>query len=208
MTATRLAGPSATNAELAVGAEANADRLDQLLCKPRHVERDLMRDHVLDRVDDADRSADLGRHPELRAVLRVLGVARTRVGTRMLATDFLFRQSMRCAMLVVSEVLTTIEPSGLTATPSGSTPTGNSLTTLRVAMSIAVSSASFSLATKTSFPSGLTRNCSGSGPDGSSPTSFKRLGVDDRDGVVVAEADEHQRIVLAAARCRAASGRS
>ena len=37
-------------------------------------------------------------------------------------------------MLVVSDVLTTIEPSGLTATPSGSTPTGYSLTTLRVAM--------------------------------------------------------------------------
>ena len=37
-------------------------------------------------------------------------------------------------MLVVSEVLTTIEPSGLTATPSGSTPTGYSLTTLRVAV--------------------------------------------------------------------------
>ena len=91
----------------------------------------------------------------------------------MLATTFLFRQSMRWAMLVVSEVLTTIESSGLTATPSGSTPTGNSLTTLRVAMSIAVRSASFSLATNTNLPSRLTRNCSGSGPDGSSPTSFK-----------------------------------
>ena len=32
-------------------------------------------------------------------------------------------------MLVVSEVLTTIAPSGLTATPSGSTPTGNWVTT-------------------------------------------------------------------------------
>ena len=58
---------------------------------------------------------------------------------------------MKCAMLVVSDVLTTILPSGLTAMPSGSTPTGISLTTLRVAMSIAVSSASFSLATKTSL---------------------------------------------------------
>ena len=76
-------------------------------------------------------------------------------------------------MLVVSEVLTTIKPSGLTATPSGSTPTGYSLTTLRVAVSMAVNSASFSLATKTSFPSGLTRKCSGSGPDGISPTSFR-----------------------------------
>ena len=99
-------------------------------------------------------------------------------------------------MLVVSEVLTTIEPSGLTATPSGSTPTGNSLTTLRVAMSIAVRSASFSLATKTSFPSGLTRNCSGSGPDGSSPTSFKVLVSMIGDRIVVAEANEHERVVL------------
>ena len=100
-------------------------------------------------------------------------------------------------MLVVSEVLTTIDPSGLTATPSGSTPTGNSLTTLRVAMSIAVNSASFSLATNTSFPSGLTRNCSGSGPDGSSPTFFRVLVSMTAIVSSSPSADEHQRVVLA-----------
>ena len=35
---------------------------------------------------------------------------------------------MKCAMLVVSEVLTIILPSGLTPMPSGSTPTGISAT--------------------------------------------------------------------------------
>ena len=54
---------------------------------------------------------------------------RGRGATRMLATIFFARQSMRWAMLVVSEVLTTIAPSGLTATPSGSIPTGNCETT-------------------------------------------------------------------------------
>src|SRR5271163_675068 len=96
---------------------------------------------------------------------------RGRGGTRMLATIFFAGQSMRWAMLVVSEVFTTIAPSGLTATPSGSTPTGNWTIALRVLTSMAVSSASFSLATNTNVPSGLTRSCSGSGPDGSSPTT-------------------------------------
>src|SRR5271165_997473 len=100
---------------------------------------------------------------------------RGRDGTRMLATTLRFGQSTRCVMLVVSEVLTTIVPSGLTATPSGSTPTGTCATAFRVATSMAVSSASFSLATNTVVPSGLTRSCSGSGPEGSSPTTLRVL---------------------------------
>ena len=57
---------------------------------------------------------------------------------RLLATTLFVVQSMRCAMLVVSEVLTSILPSGLTATPSGSTPTGNRVMAEREATSIAV----------------------------------------------------------------------
>ena len=55
-----------------------------------------------------------------------------------------FCGSIRCAMLVVSDVLTRILPSGLIAMPSGSTPTGISATTLRVLMSMTVTRLSFS----------------------------------------------------------------
>ena len=55
--------------------------------------------------------------------------------------------SMKCAMLVVSEVFTSHLPSWLTPMPSGSTPTGTSAITWRVAMSITVTMLSSSLAT-------------------------------------------------------------
>ena len=100
-------------------------------------------------------------------------------------------------MLVVSEVLTTIEPSGLTATPSGSTPTGNSLTTLRVAMSIAVKSASFSLATNTYLSIPAHPQLLGIGARRQFTDLLQGLCVDDRNRIVVAKGDEHQRVVLA-----------
>ena len=54
--------------------------------------------------------------------------------------------SMKCAMLVVSEVLTMVLPSGLMPMPSGSTPTGISASTERLATSITVTRLSSSLA--------------------------------------------------------------
>jgi len=46
--------------------------------------------------------------------------------------------SIKCAMFVVSDVLTSTLPSGLRPIPSGSTPTGISATCLRVVTSMAV----------------------------------------------------------------------
>ena len=54
---------------------------------------------------------------------------------------------MKCAMLVVSEVLTRIFPSGDRPIPSGSTPTGTSARTLFFSMSMIVTWLSSSLAT-------------------------------------------------------------
>ena len=54
---------------------------------------------------------------------------------------------MKCAMLVVSEVLTTVLPSGLTPMPSGSMPTGISETIVRASTSMAVTRLSSSFAT-------------------------------------------------------------
>ena len=54
--------------------------------------------------------------------------------------------SIQCAMLVVSEVVMAILPSGETAMPSGSIPTSIWATTLRVSASTTVVIASSSLA--------------------------------------------------------------
>ena len=71
---------------------------------------------------------------------------RGRESTSTLATISKVPVSIRCAMLVVSEVLTTILPSGLTPMPSGSTPTGTSASTCRVSTSTTVTMLSSSLA--------------------------------------------------------------
>ena len=49
---------------------------------------------------------------------------RGRVPTSTLAVTLWLATSMKCAMLVVSDVHSTVASSGLTAMPSGSTPTG------------------------------------------------------------------------------------
>ena len=54
---------------------------------------------------------------------------------------------MKCAMLVVSDVLIRILPSGLMVMPSGSTPTWMSPRRARFSRSITVTVLSFSLAT-------------------------------------------------------------
>jgi hypothetical protein len=73
---------------------------------------------------------------------------------------------MKWAMLVVSDVFTRTLPSGLMPMPSGSTPTGISVTTRPAAMSSTDTMLSFSLETYRVLPSGLRVNSSGSGPLG------------------------------------------
>ena len=58
------------------------------------------------RVDDADRAADLGRDPDLGAVAGELGEARALVDQHVVDDLVASSVSMKCAMLVVSEVLT------------------------------------------------------------------------------------------------------
>ena len=72
--------------------------------------------------------------------------ARAASPTSTFATISKLPVSIRCAMFVVSEVLTTILPSGLTPIPSGSTPTGTSASTCRVSTSTTVTMLSSSLA--------------------------------------------------------------
>ncbi len=72
-------------------------------------------------------------------------------------------------MLVVSDVLTIVWPSGLTAMPSGSTPVGICAITLRAGTSITVTMLSSSFDTKSGLPETCRAKVSGSGPDGRSP---------------------------------------
>src|SRR6266481_5125093 len=78
---------------------------------------------------------------------RLNSAKRGRASTSTLATIWRVAVSMKCAMLVVSEVLIRIFPSGLMAMPSGSTPTWMSPTRTRFSRSIMVTVLSFSLAT-------------------------------------------------------------
>ena len=115
----------------------------------------------------------------------------------MLATTFLFRQSMRWAMLVVSEVLTTIEPSGLTATPSGSTPTGNSAHHLAGRSVDGGQSASFFVGDENELPIGAHAQLFRVGPRRQFADLLQGLCINNRNRIVVAETNEHQRVVLA-----------
>jgi hypothetical protein len=92
---------------------------------------------------------------------------RGRVPTSTLATTFSVATSMKCAMLVVSDVHSTVLPSGLTAMPSGSTPTGISDTIRPSAISSTETWLLSSLATNSVFPSVLSAMYSGSGLLGS-----------------------------------------
>ncbi|MNT41965.1 hypothetical protein D3C72_1783580 [compost metagenome] len=72
---------------------------------------------------------------------------RGRESTRTLWVISLVSVSMKCAILVVSEVLTIVFPSGLMPIPSGSTPTGTSARTCLLSRSMTVTRLSSSLAT-------------------------------------------------------------
>ncbi len=78
---------------------------------------------------------------------RLNSAKRGRASTSTLSITWKVLVSMKWAMLVVSEVLTRIDPSGLNPIPSGSTPTGTSATTLFFSMSSTVTWLSSSLAT-------------------------------------------------------------
>ena len=77
----------------------------------------------------------------------VNSATRGRLSTSTLSMVVLVAVSMKCAMFVVSDVLTSSLPSGLMPMPSGSTPTGISASTLSVSMSTTVTRLSSSLAT-------------------------------------------------------------
>src|SRR6476661_10182154 len=70
---------------------------------------------------------------------------RGRESTSTLATTWRVAVSMKCAILVVSDVLIRILPSGLMAMPSGSTPTWTSPRRVRFSTSMMVTVLSFSL---------------------------------------------------------------
>src|ERR1700760_3477113 len=91
---------------------------------------------------------------------------RGRESTSTLATTWRVAVSMKCAMLVVSDVLIRILPSGLIVMPSGSTPTWMSPSRARFSRSITVTVLSFSLATYMVLPAASWVNSSGSGPEG------------------------------------------
>ena len=78
---------------------------------------------------------------------RLNSAKRGRASTSTLATIWRVAVSMKCAMLVVSDVLIRILPSGLSVMPSGSTPTWMSPTRTRFSRSMTVTVLSFSLAT-------------------------------------------------------------
>ena len=78
---------------------------------------------------------------------RLNSAKRGRASTSTLATIWRVAVSMKCAMLVVSDVLIRILPSGLIAMPSGSTPTWMSPRRARFSTSMMVTVLSFSLAT-------------------------------------------------------------
>src|SRR3954453_12680872 len=78
---------------------------------------------------------------------RLNSAKRGRESTSTLATTWRVAVSMKCAMLVVSDVLIRILPSGLTVMPLGSTPTWISPSRVRFWMSMTVTVLSFSLAT-------------------------------------------------------------
>ena len=145
MTATRLAGPIATNASLPSRVTRTptgwmASAFMPWTAKPIFLMTLCVAVWITlteppisavtqSRLPSAVNSAKLGRE-----------------STRTLSVISCDSVSMKCAMLVVSEVLTRVLPSGLTPMPSGSTPTGISVTFWPESTSTTVTMLSFSLA--------------------------------------------------------------
>ena len=76
-------------------------------------------------IDDAHRAADCRGHTQTSDPSGLNCANRGRVSTNTLEVISWVSVSMKWAMLVVSDVATTVLPSGLTPMPSGSTPTGD-----------------------------------------------------------------------------------
>ena len=123
---------------------------------------------------------------------RLNSAKRGRASTSTLATIWRVAVSMKCAMLVVSDVLIRILPSGLIAMPSGSTPTWMSPIRARFSRSMMVTVLSFSLATYRILPAASRTNSSGSGPEGRVVDHLLGRDIDHLDSVVVADGDEHE----------------
>src|SRR5262249_21780559 len=128
MTATRLAGPSATNACLALRLMRTptgwiASALTPGISKV-----------ILARIWRVLASITVTL-PPISALIQtcdpsgVNSATRARLAARTVATIVWLAVSLKCAMLVVSDVATSSLPSGLMPSPSGSTPTGISATT-------------------------------------------------------------------------------
>ena len=123
---------------------------------------------------------------------RLNSAKRGRESTSTLATIWRVVVSMKCAMLVVSEVLIRILPSGLMAMPSGSTPTWMS-PSARALFEIDHGHRVVVLVGDIEhLAGGVLGEQFRVGPGGQGVDHRLRLGVDHLDGVVVADRDHHE----------------
>src|SRR5882757_8503815 len=164
-TATRLAGPSATNAVLPSLVMPMPTGWIASLRRPGISKLILL---VTARLAGSmiETVPPISEETHNSEPSRLNCAKRGRESTSTLATIWRVAVSMKCAMLVVSDVLIRILPSGLIVMPSGSTPTWMSPIRARFSRSITVTVLSFSLATYIVLPAASWVNSSGSGPEG------------------------------------------
>src|SRR3954453_18320688 len=169
-TATRLAGPNATNAVLASAVMLIPTGWIASLRIPGIANSIFVMTSCL--VGSITETVPpISEETHSSELSRLNSANRGRASTSTLATIWREAVSIKCAMLVVSEVLIRIFPSGLIAMPSGSTPTWTSPTRARLSISMIVTVFSFSLATYRILPAASCTNSSGSGPEGSLSTT-------------------------------------
>jgi hypothetical protein len=145
-TATRLAGPSATKASARSGVSAIPTGW-MLSAGTPGTANSIVRFTACVAASITDTVPPTSEETHTSAPSAVNRATRGRLPTSTLATTSLVAVSMKCAMLVVSDVLTSMPPSGLTPIPSGSTPTGISVTIRPDFTSSTETMLSFSLAT-------------------------------------------------------------
>src|SRR5262245_36592062 len=165
MTATRLAGPSATNPVLPSLVSLIPTGWIASLRKPG-ISKVIFFVTVCLAGSMMLRVPPTSDETQTSEPSRLNSAKRGRESTSTLATIWRVAVSMKCAMLVVSDVLTRILPSGLMPMPSGSTPTCTSPSGTRFSMSMTVTVLASSLATYRILPVGSCVNSSGSGPEG------------------------------------------
>ena len=123
---------------------------------------------------------------------RLNSAKRGRASTSTLATIWRVAVSMKCAMLVVSDVLIRILPSGLIAMPSGSTPTWMSPRRARFSRSMIGHRVVVLVGDVEDLAGGIQGEQFGIGPGGQGVHHLLRRGVDHLNGVVVADRDHHE----------------